>query len=406
MKQSQLFTATRREDPKDESSKNAILLMRGGYISKSMAGVYSYLPLGLRVLHNISRIVREEMNALPGAQEVLMPSLQPRELWEESGRWQEAIGDVMYTLEEDSIGLGPTHEEIVTDLFRQYISSYKELPIALFQIQTKFRRELRAKSGLLRGREFLMKDLYSFATSEEGLNDFYAEAQKAYARVYERCGLKAILTEASGGMFSKYSHEYQVIAEAGEDTIYLNAAGDYARNQEIVPSEDDAELLEFCGGELKKASAIEVGNIFKLNKKFSMPMAAQVATENGEKVDVWMGCYGIGISRLIGTLVEVLGENGKMIWPEEVAPFAIHLIDLTAEKQGETLYEELLAAGKSVLYDDREAGAGEKFADADLIGAPTRLIISPRSLQAGGVEKTVMKTGERTVVSPEEIRGL
>ncbi|MCC2631794.1 MAG: proS, partial [Patescibacteria group bacterium] len=378
MKQSQLFGGTRKDISGEEASKNAILLQRGGYINKTMAGVYAYLPLGLRVLQNVSTIVREEMNALPGAQEVLLPALQPKELWEESGRWNEAVADVMYTVDSESIGLGPTHEEVVTDLFRQYVSSYKELPAAVYQIQTKFRSEPRAKSGLLRGREFLMKDLYSFHTTEESLDEFYEMAKGAYAKVYSRCGLDAILTEASGGMFSKYSHEYQVVAEAGEDTIFINGAGDYAKNKEIVESEE---------GEGRKESSIEVGNIFKLNRKFSTPMAAQVATESGEKTDVWMGCYGIGISRLIGTIVEVMGdESGKIVWPEEVAPFRAHLIDLTPDGQGETLYNDLNTAGVSVLYDDRDRSAGEKFADADLIGAPHRLIISKRSLASGGVE--------------------
>lgn len=403
MRQSQLFGTTRRETPKDEESKNAILLMRGGYINKTMAGVYSYLPLGLRVLHNLVRILREEMNRLPHTQEVLMPTLQPRELWEESGRWG-AAQEGMYTVDHEKMVLGPTHEEIVTDLFRQNGSSYKDLPLGLYQIQNKFRRELRAKSGLLRGREFLMKDLYSFDLTAEGLNSYYEEVKKAYAAIFRRAGLKTVVTLASGGIFSKYSEEFQAITPSGEDTIYLNPAGDYARNQELVKAEDDPDLLEFSGGNLDKVQAIEVSNIFKLNDRISAPMQAQVSSQNGEKVTVWMGCYGIGISRLMGTIVEVLGdESGKIPWPQEVAPFQVHLLDLTPDQQGEKLYEELHSAGINILYDDRgDRMAGEKFADADLVGAPVRLVISKRSLESGGVE---MSSGseQSEIISPREV---
>ena len=404
MRQSQLFGGTRRETPKGEESKNAILLIRGGYVNKTMAGVYAYLPLGLRTLRKISDIVREEMDALPGVQEVLLPALQPRELWEESGRWQEYVDDVMYTTEHDTIGLGPTHEEIVSDLFRQYYSSYKDLPQAVYQIQTKFRRELRAKSGLLRGREFLMKDMYSFHLTETDLLDFYEKVREAYLRVYTRCGLEAIYTEASGGLFSQYSHEFQVINPAGEDTIYLNAAGNLARNKEIVSSETDPELLQFCGGEVRKAQATEAGNIFPLNHKFSTPMGLTVSSEAGESTEPWMGCYGIGISRLMGVMAELFGdlEKGSLPWPAAVAPFAMHLLDLTSDHQGEKLYADLQKQGADVLYDDRERSAGEKFADADLVGAPVRLIISKRSLEQGGVE--VRKGGETTVKTLEELK--
>lgn len=401
MRQSILFGTTRREVPKEEESKNAILLIRGGYISKTMAGVYSYLALGLRALRRIENIVREEMNRLPGAQEILMPALQPRELWEESGRWED-YGEVMYRLAQEKMGLGPTHEEVVTDLFRQYVSSYKDLPLAVFQIQTKFRQELRAKSGLLRGREFLMKDLYSFHLSEEDLDDYYEKVKQAYYNVFSRCGLRSILTEASGGLFSKYSHEFQVPSEAGEDLIYLNEAGDLARNKEIVPSEEDAELREFSGELLRKETAIEVGNIFKLNRRFSEPMQAVVSRENGLKTPVWMGCYGIGISRLLGTVVEVFGDiSGKITWPKEVAPFSIHLLDLTGDKKGEKIYNDLYSQGFSILYDERERSAGEKFADADLIGAPVRLIISNRSLERGGLEIKAAGNIEGEIVAAE-----
>lgn len=399
MRQSSLFGKTLREAPREEESKNAILLSRGGYIMKNMSGVYTFLPLGWRVMQNIMRVIREEMNKLPNTQEVFMPALQSFDLWRETGRLEE-IADVMYRLKDEEIGLGPTHEETVTDIFRRTVDSYKELPKALYQIQSKFRNEPRAKSGLLRGREFMMKDLYSFDLTNEGLESYYLEAQKAYIAIYNRCSLDAILTEASGGVFSKYSHEYQVICEAGEDTIYLREDGKEARNKEIAEDETDPELIKYCGGKLQKASAVEVGNIFKLKNKYSKPMQAVVNTEDGERSEVWMGCYGLGVSRLMGVMVEVLGQVEKPMikWPEEIAPYKMHILDLTSDKVGNQYYEEQLRAGESVLYDDREVSAGEKFSDADLIGSPTRVIISKKSIAAGGVEILNFESGESKVV--------
>lgn len=400
-----LFGGTKREAPKDEESKNAILLLRGGYINKTMAGVYSFLPLGLRVMKRIEGIVREEMNSLPRTQEILMPAMQPKELWEESGRWADYKED-MYRLENETMGLGPTHEEVVTDLFRNYVQSYKDLPISIYQIQNKFRRELRAKSGLLRGREFLMKDMYSFHINEEDLITFHNDlVRAAYFKIYERCGLHAILTFASGGLFSKFSDEFQVICETGEDTIYLSANDKEARNKEIVPDENDSELLQYSGGSLKKMNGIEVGNIFKLGQRYTKAMNASVLDEKGETVFPWMGCYGIGISRVMGSVVEVLGDiSGKIVWPKEIAPFSVHLIDLTPDKQGEVLYNDLHSAGARILYDDRDASPGEKFADADLIGAPLRVIISKRSLEAGGVEVKDLHNEQTETVSLDTLK--
>lgn len=398
MRQSALFSITRREAPAGEESLNAILLQRGGYIDKTMAGVYSFLPLGLRVLKKAMHIVRQEMDALPYTQEVLMPALQPRELWEESGRW-EIYKEDMYRIPEVNGGLGPTHEEVITDLFRRIFSSYKDLPRAAYQIQTKFRKELRAKSGLLRGREFVMKDLYSFHLNEEDLLAYYDLSIQAYYKVFARAGLDAIFTEASGGLIAKFSHEFQVILPAGEDIIYLSGDGKLARNKEIVTTETDAELLEFSGGTVRTANAVEVGNIFPCNLKYSQPMSTAVLDENGNRVLVWMGCYGIGVSRLIGAVVECYGDiSGKISWPTELAPFAVHLLDLTPDHQGEDLYKQLHSAGVEILYDDRGKSAGEQFADADLVGAPVRIVLSKRSLAAGGVEVT--KRGEDAKVVP------
>jgi len=284
---------------------------------------------------------------------------------------------------------------MVTDLFRKYVSSYKDLPVALYQIQTKFRKEARAKSGLLRGRELMMKDMYSFHLTEEDFNSFYWSVVPAYMKAYERCGIEAVLTEASGGQFTeKFSHEFQMLSETGEDTIYMKEDGT-ARNKEIVPEAEQKDGV----------SAIEVGNIFPLEHRYSSSMHATVPDENGNLVEVWMGCYGFGVSRVMGSIVEKHGdlEKGRIVWPKEVAPFEYHLIDLTPDKAGEKLYEDMKAQGKNVLYDDRKASAGEKFADADLIGAPTRLILSKRSLDAGGVEKVDLASGDSQVVALSEI---
>jgi prolyl-tRNA synthetase len=414
MKQSALFFTTKREAPADAVSKNAILLERGGYIQKSSAGSYSFLPLGLRVLRKITEIVRQEMDQLPYTSEIQMTILQPRETWEETGRWNDpGMREVMYRVGDDNtLGLGPSHEENVTDIFRHLYSSYKDLPRAVYQIQMKFRNEARPKSGLLRGREFTMKDLYSFHTTEEDLTVYYEQAAAAYLKIFSRMGLSAIRTEASGGIFSQqHSDEFQVICEVGEDDIYLNEAGDRAWNKEVITGEDDPKLLEFSGGVIRKASAVEVGNIFRLGTKYSAAMDAAVTLENGERQPVIMGCYGIGISRLMGVLAEnfgEVGENGrgaKIVWPESVAPVRVHILDLLQDGTAEKLYTELQVAGVEVLLDDRsDKTAGEKFADADLIGAPHRVIVSKRSTEAGGLEYVQWPTGEAQVLSLEDTK--
>ncbi len=401
MKQSELFGTTRKEAPKDETSKNAVLLGRGGYIDKELAGVYSLLPLGLRVVEKVKTIVRVELDKLPHTTELSMPILQPHSLWEESGR-REKIKDVMYDLKDEPLGLGPTHEEIVIDLFRRFYSSYKDLPKAAYQIQTKFRNEPRAKSGLLRGREFLMKDLYSFHATEEQFAEYYELAAAAYLRIFERCGLEAIRTAALGGIFSKFSDEFQVLAENGEDTIYLNQTGSKARNKEVVENENDPEFLEFCEGIINKQNAIEVGNIFPMNQSVSGPMGVKIAGRDGQLADIWMGCYGIGITRLVGTLAEVYGdlEKGKIAWPKSVAPYQVHLIEL-GEGLGREVYDQLIKADFEVLYDERDETAGRKFADADLVGSPVRLIMSHRTLEQDSVE--IMQREQTRVIKQSEL---
>lgn len=411
MRQSQLFTKTRREDPKDEVSQNAKLLIRGGFINKELAGVYSYLPLGLRVLNKISNIIREEMNAL-GAVELEMTALQNPELYEKTGRWDDAVVDNWFKTDLKSgsrLGLGFTHEEMITNLMKDHINSYKDLPVYAYQIQTKFRNEERAKSGLMRGREFLMKDLYSFNDSEASLDDFYDQAKGAYERIYERVGLGDLtyITFASGGTFSKFSHEFQTLSEAGEDTIYVCEEKGFAINKEVLDEETLAEM-GIAREDLVERKAIEVGNIFKLGTKFSEPLGLNFTDENGAKRSVVMGSYGIGPGRVMGTIVEALSDDKGIVWPKSVAPFMAHLVWILGEGEmsaelADKLYDGLTEAGIEVFYDDRVASAGEKFANADLLGMPYRIVVSDKTLKEGKFELTERSTGETRFVNEEEL---
>lgn len=411
MRQSKLFTKTRKEAPSDEQAKNAQLLIRAGYVHKEMGGVYSYLPLGLRTLNKISKIVREEMDNI-GAQEVLMPALQIKERYEATNRWSDEVVDNWFKTKlanGTEVGLGFSHEENLSPLLKNYISSYRDLPLAAYQIQTKFRNELRSKSGLMRGREFLMKDMYSFALNQEQHDEFYEESRRAYHRVYDRLGIgeNTFFTFASGGVFSKFSHEFQTLSEAGEDTIYLDREKGVAINKEVYTD----EVIKETGvdpKELEEVRSIEVGNIFSLGTKFSTPFELSVTTPGGEKVDLIMGCYGIGVSRVMGTIAELMSDEKGLVWPESVAPFDIHLIlvqpkDQKQKEKAEKLYTELKAAGVEVLFDDRETSAGEKFADADLIGIPHRLIIGKRSLETGSIEYVERKSGETKELHEKDI---
>jgi len=395
MRQSHIFTKTRREAPKDEVAKNAQLLIRAGFIHKEMAGVYSYLPLGLRTLNKIVGIIREEMNAI-GGQEVHLTALQDKALWEKTGRWNDAVVDDWFKTTFKSgaeVGLGFTHEEPLTALMKNHIRSFRDLPQAVYQFQTKFRNEKRAKSGILRGREFLMKDLYSFNVDEKTHNEYYERATDAYIRIFDRLGIGAqtYRTFASGGSFSKYSHEFQTVCEAGEDTIYLNEAKKVAVNKEVL----NDEVLGNLGlkrDELIEKNGVEVGNIFTLGTKYSEPLGLVYKDADGISKPVIMGCYGIGPGRAMGTIVEIHADEKGLVWPEAVAPFAVHLIALfdekgTVKKAADELYERLVKKGVEVLYDDRDCGAGEKFGDSDLVGIPRRYIISEKTLAvdaAGG----------------------
>lgn len=394
MKQSQLFTKTRKEAPKDEVSQNAQLLMRAGFIHKEMAGVYSYLPLGLLVFNKVVQIIREEMNCI-GGQELHLAALQDSELWKKSGRWSDDVIDVWFRTHlttGSEIGLGNTHEEPITNLMREHISSYRDLPVYAYQFQTKFRNELRAKSGLMRTREFVMKDLYSFSRTQEEHDMFYESCAQAYSKIFERVGLGHITykTFASGGAFSKFSHEFQTVCDAGEDTIYVAAEKGLAVNKEVL---EDTVLTELglSRSELVERKAIEVGNIFSLGTRFSDALSLHFTDEVGEKHPVIMGSYGIGPGRLMATIAEIYSDEKGIAWPLLLAPFTVHLIEIGKDNDGvrtwaQDIYQRLIVAGVEVLYDDRDVRAGEKFADADLIGIPYRVVASERNLAEKKVE--------------------
>ncbi len=411
MKQSELFTKTRREAPKDEVSKNAELLIRAGYIHKEMAGAYDFLPLGLRVLNKIVGIIREEMNVL-GGQEVYMTALQDRTSWEATDRWDEKKVDIWFKTKlqnETELGLAFTHEEPLTSLMKDHVRSYKDLPSSIYQFQNKFRNETRAKSGILRGREFLMKDMYSFNVDEETHNDFYEKAKIAYKIIYDRLGIggDTIITFSSGGTFSKYSHEFQTLCEAGEDIVYVDMEKKLAVNREVL----NDEVLNDLGlkkENLKECKAIEVGNIFSLGTKFSSALGLNFKDKTGISKPVIMGCYGIGPTRVMGTIAEIWSDDKGLVWPESVAPFSIHLVALfgadgKVEKVASELYRHLSSKGIEVLYDDRQCSAGEKFSDADLIGIPWRYVVSSKTLEADAVEVKDRKTGN---VSMKKIQSL
>lgn len=412
LRQSQLFTKTRREAPADEVAKNAELLIRAGYIYKNMAGAYTFLPLGLRVIEKINTIIREEMDAI-GGQEMIMPSLQDSALWEASDRWSDDNVDVWFKSELKAggvVGFAWTHEEVITDLMRQYISSYKDLPKFPYQIQKKFRNEMRAKSGIMRTREFDMKDLYSFCATQEQHDAFYNACSDAYMKIFHRLGIGHMTykTFASGGAFSKFSHEFQTLAEAGEDVVYVSEAKGVAVNEEVVKEADLSEL-GVTEGELEKRKSIEVGNIFSLGTKFSEALNLRFTDENGVEHPVIMGSYGIGPARSMGTIVDLLSDEKGIVWPESVAPYKVHLVGLNLEDAAikdwaEGIFTNLLDNGIEVMFDDRvEARAGEKFADSDLIGLPYRVVVSKKSKENGTFEVVTRATGEVRQLTEAEL---
>lgn len=388
MKRSQLFTKTQKDISKETASINHQLLVRAGFVDQLQSGVYTFLPMGLKVLRRIENIVREKMIKI-GGQEILMPSLQPKLNWEKTGRWK-SMDDLFrftsyYTKIE--LALGPTHEEVVAPLAKKFVLSYKDLPVYLFQIQTKFRDELRAKSGLLRAREFSMKDLYSFHADEKDLNYYYEKAKRAYYELYDELGIgeKTYLTYASGGTFSKYSHEFQTISRAGEDIIFICDKCNIAINKEIIKEQNKCPQCK--QKDFREEKAIEVGNIFKLGTKYSDPFGLKYADKEGKLKPVIMGCYGFGPARVMGTIVEVNHDNDGIIWPKEVSPFDVYLINFPeTQKAAEEIYKNLIEKGIDVLWDDRDISPSEKLKDADLIGVPKRLVISKKTLEKESAE--------------------
>lgn len=394
MRQSLLFTKTSKETPKDEQSKNAQLLLRGGYIYKEMAGVYGFLPLGLRIINKIIQIIREEMNEL-GAQEIVLPSLQAKETWEPTNQWDDKAVDIWFKTKlknETELGLAFTHEAAMTKLMKSFVQSYRDLPKFIYQFQTKFRNETRAKSGIMRTREFVMKDMYSFSRTNEEHVALYEKAKEAYVKIFDRLGLGDItfLTFASGGVFSNYSHEFQTVCETGEDTIYVCEEKKIAINQEVYSPEVLKEL-RLNQNELVEKKSVEVGNIFNLSTRFSDALDLTYLNEVGDKQKVIMGSYGIGPARVMGTIVETMTDEKGIVWPEAIAPFKIHLLSLgdnnEVTSKTEELYQSLLKSNIEVLFDDRRGVSnGEKLNDADLIGCSWRVVVSEKSLTAGGCE--------------------
>jgi prolyl-tRNA synthetase len=379
MRQSVLFPKTRKEAPKDAESINHKLLVRGGFIDQLMSGSWTLLPLGFRVVTKINQIIREEMNAI-GGQEVSMPVLNPKNIWEATGRWEKAK-EIMYQfkIKDKEYGLAFTHEEIVLDLLRKNVVSYQDLPVYLYHFSTKFRNEVRAKSGILRGREFMMKDLYSAHVSEADMMDYYEKVKNAYSKIFKRIGFDFRITEASGGVFTdKHTHEFQVLADGGEDTIFYCEKCDWGMNKEIFEGKDGNKCPN-CGSPIKEAKSIEVGNIFPLGTWFSERMKFFFTDKDGMKRPIWFASYGIGPTRVMGALVEISHDDKGIIWYPQVAPFDVHLIELPGAKNAEKIYKDLKEKGIDVLWDDRNIQAGEKFGDADLIGIPVRLVVSERN---------------------------
>ncbi len=410
MRVTELFTKTRKQAPADEVSKNAQLLIKAGFIHKEMAGVYAYLPLGLRVLENIKAIIREEMNGV-GGQELLMTSLQSKETWEVTSRWDDEVVDVWFKSQlkdGTDVGFGWSHEEPIVNMVKQQLSSYKDLPINVYQFQTKLRNELRAKSGIMRGREFLMKDMYSCSVSEEQHEKFYQATIEAYNRIFDRLGIgeDTYVTFASGGAFTQFSHEFQTVCEAGEDVIYLDEEHNIAVNEEVL-NDETLNKLNVKKEDLKKVKSAEVGNIFNFGTHKSEQMNFTFTNEAGEREFVHLGSYGIGVTRVMGVIVEKLADEKGLVWPANIAPFQVYLARLGDKpevvKAADDLYHQLQETNIEVLYDDRDVRPGEKFADAELIGIPYRVVISEKTVAEGKVELKARTDSDSTLVTTEEI---
>ena len=406
MRRSELFIKTRKEVPADEESKNAQLLIRAGFIHKDSAGVYALLPMGLAVVGNIKKIVRHEMNHM-GGNELLMTTMQRKELWEQTDRWDDQKVDVWFKSKLQSgadIGLAWSHEEPITEMMKEFIASYRDLPAYVYQFQTKLRNELRAKSGIMRAREFIMKDLYSYSRNQAEHERFYESMIQAYLRIFKQVGLEndTFVTFASGGAFTQFSHEFQTVTENGEDTIYLDREAKIAINEEVFTD----EVVSQTGvnkDRLEKVKAAEVGNIFSFGTHKSEQLGLYFADEDGNQQPAVLGSYGIGITRLVGVITEHLADDKGLVWPENVAPYKVYLANLGSEQdvkaEADNVYQSLREAGVKVLYDDRDERPGEKFADADLFGIPYRLVVSQKSLQTGGLELKKRTSTDTNIVS-------
>lgn len=407
MRVSKQFTKTLKNAPADEVAKNAQLLIRAGFVYKEMAGVYAYLPLGIRVIEKIKQVVREEMNEID-SNELIMTTLQRKEIWQQTGRWSDDVVDIWFksSLKDDTeVGLGWSHEEPIVEMMKQYVQSYKDLPISLYQFQTKMRNEVRAKSGIMRGREFVMKDMYSFHATSEDLAAYYDKTIQAYKRVYERLGIgdDTYVTFASGGAFTKFSHEFQTICEAGEDVIYLHRAKNIAINEEVI--DDAVEELGIQRDELEMVKTAETGNIFNFGTQKTDEMGLYYTAEDGSRRSLHIGSYGIGITRAMGVIAEKLSDDKGLVWPVAIAPYQVYLVSIG--KQGtakaDELYELLNKAGIEVLYDDRDERPGAKFADAELLGIPLRLTVSDRAVAGNNFELTKRSNGETVTLTLEQI---
>ena len=408
MRVSKLFTKTSKTAPADEVAKNAQLLIRAGYVYKEMAGVYTLLPLGYRVLEKIIAIVKDEMDRVGGVQ-MKTSALQSKEVWQTTNRWDDTVVDNWFKtrLKNDTeLGLSFTNEEAYSNIVRGYVKSYKDLPIYLYDFKTIFRNELRSKSGIMRGREFYWKALYSFSKDKNEHDLFYETMKTAYHNVFRRVGIgdQTYLTFASGGTFAKYSHEFQAVSDAGEDIIYVDESKNIAINEEVLSDEVLADI-GLNRSELVQKKSIEVGNIFSLAHKFSEPFGLAYTDKDGATVPVFMGSYGIGITRLMGTIVEMLSDDKGIIWPEAIAPYKVYLVSIGEQGavEAEKLYDELTARGVEVLFDDRDERPGTKFADAELMGIPYRLTVSDRLVEQNKLELTKRLDGQTSLLTASEV---
>lgn len=408
MRVSKLFTKTSKNVPADETARNAQLLIQAGFVYKEMAGVYAYTTLGLKVLDKIKQILREEMDAIDG-QEIIMTSLQSPDVWKKTGRWSDDTVDIWFKtkLKDDSeVGLAWSHEEPIMAMMNRFINSYKDLPTSVYQFQTKLRNELRVKSGIMRGREFVMKDMYSLHASAEDLEQYYNKVTEAYKKIYNRLGIgeDTYVTFASGGAFTKFSHEFQTICDAGEDTLYVNREKNIAVNEEVL--DDALKELGISRDDMEVVRSVEVGNIFNFGSEKSESMGIFYTDKDGTNKPIYLASYGIGITRVMGVIAEKFCDDKGLVWPEAVSPAKVYIVSIGGEevvKKADALYDELTSKDIEVIYDDRDERPGTKFADAELIGIPYRVTVSDRLIAEDKYELTVRKNGETRLLTRDQL---